>query len=94
MNLDVNGVNVGNKEIAYSPSVLVANILVYKPNEPLQISWLSKFVGEQFMNNIESPQSKLVDYFVTDLNISYEYKTKSVFKSIVFNGLINNIIQK
>ncbi len=94
LNLDVNGVNVGNKEIAYSPSVLVANILVYKPNEPLQISWLSKFVGEQFMNNIESPQSKLVDYFVTDLNISYEYKTKSVFKSIVFNGLINNILDK
>jgi iron complex outermembrane receptor protein len=46
------------------------------------------------MNNIESPEAKLESYFVNDLNITYEYKTKSVFKSIVFSGLVNNILDK
>jgi iron complex outermembrane receptor protein len=94
INLNVNGVNVGTKDIAYSPSVIAGNILVYKPNDKLQISWLSKFVGEQYMNNIELPAAKLVDYFVNDLNIAYEIKPKSVFKSIVLTGLVNNILDK
>ena len=92
--MNLNGVNVGTKDIAYSPSVIAGNILVYKPNDKLQISWLSKFVGEQYLNNIELPAAKLVDYFVNDLNIAYEIKPKSVFKSIVLTGLVNNILDK
>ena len=85
---------VGTKDIAYSPSIIAGNILVFKPSERLQVSWLSKFVGEQYMNNIELPAAKLADYFVNDLNIAYEIKPKSVFKSVVFSGLINNILDK
>ncbi|MGC4041070.1 MAG: TonB-dependent receptor [Flavobacterium sp.] len=94
VDLNVLGNNVGTKDIAYSPSVIAGNILVYKPSENLQVSWLSKFVGEQYMNNIELPSAKLQDYFVNDLNISYEIKPKSVFKSIVLTGLVNNILDK
>lgn len=92
--LNVAGVNFGNKNIAFSPSIVAANSFVFQPFESLQISWLSKFVGEQFMNNIELPEARLKDYFVNDLNISLEYKTKTVFKSIVFSGLINNFLDK
>lgn len=94
LDLNVQDVNVGTKNIAYSPSVIAGNILVFKPSESLQISWLSKFVGEQYMNNIELPAAKLADYFVNDLNIAYEIKPKSVFKSVVFSGLVNNILDK
>jgi iron complex outermembrane receptor protein len=95
-NVDLNaaGTNVGNKDIAYSPSLIAGNILVYKPMKSWQISWLSKFVGEQFMNNIELPAAKLPDYFVNDLNIAYEIKPKSIFKSVVLTGLVNNILDK
>jgi iron complex outermembrane receptor protein len=55
---------------------------------------MSKFVGEQYMNNIELPAAKLADYFVNDLNIAYEIKPKSVFKSIIVSGLVNNILDK
>ena len=92
--LNVAGENVGTKDIAYSPSVIAGNILVYKPMETLQISWMSKFVGTQYMNNIELPEAKLPDYFVNDLNIAYEIKPKSVFKSIVLSGLVNNVFNK
>jgi iron complex outermembrane recepter protein len=92
--LVVAGENFGNKNIAFSPSIVAGNSFVFQPLKGLEISWLSKFVGEQFMNNIELPEARLKDYFVNDLNVSYEYKTKSVFKSIVFSGLINNVLDK
>jgi iron complex outermembrane recepter protein len=46
------------------------------------------------MNNIELPDARLTDYFVNDLNVSFEINPKSVFKSIVFSGLVNNILDK
>lgn len=94
VDLNVSENNYGTTAIAYSPSVIAGNILVYKPLKSLQISWLSKFVGEQYLNNIELPSAKLQDYFVNDLNIAYEIKPKSVFKSIVLTGLVNNILGK
>ena len=94
IDLAVEGENYGTTDISYSPSVILGNIIVYKPLENLQISWLQKFVGEQYMNNIELPAAKLANYFVNDLNIAYEIKPKSVFKSIVITGLVNNILDK
>jgi iron complex outermembrane receptor protein len=83
--------NLGNTNIAFSPDLIAANGLTYLPIKNMQVTFLSKFVGEQYMGNIDSKQSKLSSYFVNDLNISYEFKPKSVFKSIIINGLVNNI---
>ena len=94
IDLAVSGQNYGTKDISYSPSVIAGNSLIYKPAEGLQIIWLQKYVGQQYMNNIESPEAKLADYFINDLNVTYEIKPKSVFKSIVFKGLVNNIFDK
>jgi iron complex outermembrane receptor protein len=94
VDLAVNGHYFGTKDISYSPSVIAGNSLIYKPTESLQIIWLQKYVGQQYMNNIELPEAKLADYFINDLNISYEIKPKSVFKSIIFKGLVNNILDK
>jgi iron complex outermembrane receptor protein len=46
------------------------------------------------MSNVELDSSKLDSYFTTDLNLSYEITTRSIFKSIVLNGLVNNIFDK
>jgi len=62
--------------------------------ENMKLSLLSKFVGEQYMGNIDSKVSKLNDYFVNDLNISYEIKTNKIFKSITLNALVNNILDR
>jgi len=97
-NIDfVNGAtleNLGNTTIAFSPSVIGGNILAFKPIQSVQIAWLSKFVGDQYMNNIDSKESKLPDYFVNDFNIIYELNPKSIFKSIIFTGLVNNFLDK
>ncbi len=90
---DVNGVltNLGDTNIAYSPNFIAGNILTFSPMPALRLSLLSKYVSEQYMNNIDDASGKLKDYFVNDFNVSYEITTKSIFKSIVINALANNI---
>lgn len=89
----INGelVDLGNTNISFSPNIIVGNALTYTPINNLYVSWLSKYVGEQFMGNTDSEASKLDVYFTNDLNISYEIPLKKWFKSISFNILANNI---
>ena len=93
-NLNVDGQNFGTTDISFSPSLIAANSIIYKPVNQVQIVWLQKYVGSQFMNNIESSVAKLDAYFVNDLNISYEIKPKTIFKTIELNALINNIFNQ
>jgi iron complex outermembrane receptor protein len=89
----INGevVNLGKTNISFSPEVIASNALVFQPSKELQLSMLSKYVGEQFMGNTDTSVSKLDSYFVNDFSITYEIKTNSIFKSIVLSGLVNNI---
>ena len=83
--------SLGNTNIAFSPDFIAGNMVTFLPIKNLQIAFLSKFVGEQYMANIDSEGSKLRSYFVNDLNVSYEFIPKGVFKSIYLSALINNI---
>jgi iron complex outermembrane recepter protein len=83
--------NLGDTNIAFSPNVVAGNRLAFMPVSHFQISLYSKFVGEQYMANIDSDGSKLDSYFVNDLNVSYEFRPKSIFKSILVTALVNNI---
>ena len=94
IDLNVDGQNFGTTDISFSPSLIAGNSIVYKPVNQVQFVWLQKYVGSQFMNNIESSVAKLDAYFVNDLNISYEINPKSIFKTIEFNALINNIFNQ
>ena len=86
--------NLGNTNIAYSPNMVIGNVLTYSPIKTLQISLLTKYVGKQYMGNIDAEKSILPDYTTSDLNINYEWKIKKGIKSIVFSGLINNIFDR
>jgi iron complex outermembrane receptor protein len=86
--------NLGNTNIAYSPNMVIGNALTYSPIKTLQISLLTKYVGEQYMGNIDAEKSILPDYTTSDLNINYEWKINKGIKSIVFSGLINNIFDR
>ena len=87
-------VDLGKTNISFSPEFIAANALVFQPLKNLQLSFLSKYVGQQFMGNTDSETSKLESYFVSDFNVTYEIKPKSIFKSIVLSGLINNIFNE
>jgi len=107
-NAPINGdlVNLGNTPISNSPDIIGGNAFVFQPLENLQLSLLSKYVGEQYMGNfggvienepsviyneISTNNEKLKSYFTNDFNVVYEVKTTKIFKEIVFSALINNI---
>ena len=83
--------NLDNTNLSFSPSVIAGNALTYKPIKNLQLSLLSKYVGEQYMGNIDLESSKLDSYFVNDINLIYEIESTKVFKSIVLTALVNNV---
>jgi iron complex outermembrane receptor protein len=83
--------NLGNTSIAYSPELVLGNRLTYEPMPSLQASLLTKYVGKQYMGNIDSEVSVLDAYSHTDLNIQYKLIIDSWVDSIVFSALINNI---
>ncbi|QED38257.1 TonB-dependent receptor [Antarcticibacterium arcticum] len=89
----INGelVNLGSTNISFSPDVVISNMLLYQPVRNLQLGLLSKYVGEQYMGNIDSRASLLESYFVNDLNVFYELNNVPVFRSIVLTALVNNI---
>ncbi|MDI1257410.1 MAG: TonB-dependent receptor [Flavobacterium sp.] len=86
--------DLGNTNIAYSPNVIVGNMLIFQPSDNWSMALMTKFVSEQYMSNIDDQNSKLEAYTQTDFSISYELKPKKVFKSIVFTGLLNNIFDE
>lgn len=84
-------INLGNTNIAYSPDLIFGNNITFLPIKNVQLALLTKGVGEQYLSNNDGKESKLKSYFINDFNLSYELKPKSVFKSIIISGLLNNI---
>ena len=84
----------GRTDISYSPEIVAGNILEFRPVENLELKFLSKYVGEQYMSNLENDSSLLEDYFINDFNIQYTWKDAPLFEEIVFTGLVNNIFDK
>jgi iron complex outermembrane receptor protein len=84
--------NMGDTNIAFSPNIITTNAIEYAPNSKFRATLIGKYVGEQYMSNTDTEASKLDSYFVTDLNFSYSINFKSVFKSIVIRGMVNNLL--
>lgn len=86
--------DLGDTNIAYSPNVVLGNSIGYSPFKNFQITALSKYVGKQYLGNIDSKASILDAYSQTDLNLSYILEFDKIVKSIRFSGLINNIFDE
>ena len=83
-----------NTDIAFSPSIIGGGQLVFTPfekdNGKLQFALVSKYVGEQYIDNTSSEFAKLDAYSVHDLRISYLIKS-TLFKEIEISSWIRNL---
>lgn len=86
--------DLGNTDLSFSPNIVAGNSIIFSPKNNLSFSFLSKFVGEQYMSNIEHSTSKLDAYFVNDLSVQYTLKPKKILNEIVFTILVNNIFDE
>lgn len=81
----------GKTNISFSPDLIASNIIKYSPNNFIDVSLLSKYVGEQYMSNNDSKNSLLESYFINDLNLTYDIRSNKLFDSITLSALINNL---
>lgn len=94
INRDGGLTNFGKTNIAFSPSFISGNSITYKPSGNFQLALLGKYVSSQYLSNTDTEASKIDGYFISDFNAIYELKMNSIFKSIVFKGLVNNLFNK
>ena len=84
----------GDTDISFSPNVISSAGIQFSASQDLTLTFLNKFVGNQYMSNTESNISKLSSYSTTDLNIFYTTKNSAYFSEIIVTAMINNIFNK
>jgi len=82
-----------NTDIAFSPNIIAAAILDFRPIKNLEFSLLNKYVGNQFMDNTQNDNRKLNAFFTNDIRLNYSLRPRFV-KNLEFTVLINNIFNQ
>ncbi|EKB47921.1 Outer membrane cobalamin receptor protein [Cecembia lonarensis LW9] len=82
-----------NTDIAFSPNVVGAAIIDYRPVKNFEVSLLKKYVGSQFLDNTQNENRKLNAFWTSDLRFNYAMRPRFV-KNMEFTVLINNIFNK
>ena len=85
---------IGNTNIAYSPKLIAGNMIAFSPVKNVNVALLSKFVGKQYLNNINDKSSYLNDYFINDFSFNWDIPMKKAFREISLNVLCNNIFDR
>jgi len=82
-----------NTTISFSPSSILSGELIYNPTKSLALSWQSKHVGQQYLDNTQNNVRKLGAYWVNNARIGYNLNLKG-FKNINLALLVNNVLDK
>ena len=83
-----------NTKIAYSPALVSAAILTYKPAKKIKIQSITKYVGSQYMDNRNIEASKLDSYLTQNVLVSYQTGENKWFKNATLTLKLNNISNK
>ncbi len=89
-NESVEARNLGQTNISYSPEIVAASQVRYEPIKNVGIGIITKYVGEQFIDNTSSSDRKLDAYLLNNLSLDYAYKFKNGPK-LAFQFFVNNI---
>jgi len=84
-------INYKNTDLAFSPNVIWASLFNYKVNENTSVDFISKYVGEQFIDNSSAEDRMLDDYLANNLRLSYEWDSK-IFNTAKLTLQVNNLL--
>jgi iron complex outermembrane recepter protein len=82
-----------NTDITLSPSIINSNIINLSLSKSLQLSFVSKYVGKQYLDNTQNENRKLNAFFVQDIKATWNIKSNLFKETIVMFGL-NNVFNK
>lgn len=79
-------------DIALSPNTIISSNFSYNPIETLTFSLLSKYVGQQYLDNSSAKERSISSYFVNNLLANYNFSAlgiKDINLSLQVNNLLN-----
>ncbi len=80
-------------DISFSPNVIAAGTVTFIPLKNMQLNFVSKFIGKQYLDNAQNENRKLDPYFTEDFRLNYSLYKKP-FSQIDFIIAVNNIFNK
>lgn len=78
-------------DISFSPSIVAGSQLAFRPASGFEVALLSKYVGDQFLDNTSNENRKIDAFFVNDLRVNYAFRT-NLIKEVSVNLLVNNLL--
>jgi len=83
----------GKTDLAFAPSFTANSVFSFSPAKSLEVSFLSNYVGSQYIDNTADSDRKLDAYLVNNLKLDYTFN-QTIFKSLKCNLMINNIFNE
>ena len=81
---------LGVTDLSFSPNIIAGSKINYEMIKKVNVALISKYVGDQYIDNTSSEDRKLDRYFINNLYINYRHKS-SLFKEINLTLLVNNL---
>ena len=83
----------GLTDISFSPNYIATANLTYEPIKNLRGSFITKYVGEQFLDNTSNRDRMLNDYVLGQFRLQYRFSWK-FFREIGVGVQLNNIFNQ
>ncbi len=77
-------------DISFSPNVISGANLTIKPIRNMELCFVNKYVGRQYLDNTSDVNRSINPYLVNDLRLNYTIRTKYI-KEIGFAFIVYNI---
>ena len=61
-----------NTDISFSPALTCSGSINWKPIANLELEWLHKYVGKQYLDNTSNEQRKIAPFYVQDIRASWK----------------------
>jgi len=85
--------NLGNVDIAYSPSVSGTSDILYTIFKNTDLHFITKFVGKQYIDNTMNDERAIDPYLVNNLRIDFHPVIKNI-KGLEIQLQVNNIFNE
>ncbi|MCC7050723.1 MAG: TonB-dependent receptor [Bacteroidia bacterium] len=80
--------------ISFSPAVIASSIITYNAIKNLDINFISKYVGKQYLDNTSNNTRIINAYFINDIRVDYKLSVPNYFKEIRIGFLAANVFNK
>ncbi|MDR0793657.1 MAG: TonB-dependent receptor [Chitinophagaceae bacterium] len=85
--------NRTNTDISFSPNIIAGGSINIIPVNNVEISFIGKYVGKQYLDNTQSNDRKLNGYYNQNIRAIYTVK-KFLFKEWNITAQVNNLFNK